>query len=364
MSRHAVVFGGPSPEHDISILTGLMAARTLHESGTEVRALYWTKTGDWYEVPVNAEAADFIEGVPKGSEELGFVAAPGAGWVAEGRLGRPKPLGVEAVVNACHGGPGEDGALQAALDIAGIRSSGPATWSASLAMDKLAFGAVMETAGLPTLPRRPIDEAVIPDFEGPYIAKPRFGGSSIGIEVVEDHATALALTKSSPHYVAGGVLEPFLEGADDLNISIRTWPELELSPIERPLRGGALYDYKEKYLSGGGLEGSRRELPADIPEELAERIRSLAATVARLTGVRGVSRLDFLHHGDALYVNEINNPPGSLSHYLWSAGGVTTPQLVRDLLEEADRGKGPGWTAVGADGMALRDAGSIAAKLG
>jgi D-alanine-D-alanine ligase len=364
MTRHAVVFGGPSPEHDISILTGLMAARTLVESGTEVRALYWTKTGDWYEVPVTSEAADFLQGVPRGSDELGFVAAPGAGWVAEGRLGKPKPLGVEAVLNACHGGPGEDGALQAAFDLAGIRSSGPATWAASLAMDKLAFGAVMETAGLPTLPRRPIDQAVVPDFDGPYIAKPRFGGSSIGIEVVDDHATALALAASSPHYTAGGVLEPYLDGADDLNVSIRTWPELQISPIERPLRGGALYDYKEKYLSGGGLEGSRRELPANIAEETAERIRDLATTVARLTGTRGVARLDFLWTGEDLYVNEINNPPGSLSHYLWAEAGVTTPELVRGLLEEAERGRGPGWTAVGADGTALRDAGSIAAKLG
>lgn len=364
MTRHAVVFGGPSPEHDISILTGLMAARTLSESGMDVRALYWTKTGDWYEVPVDSEAGDFLQGVPKGSSELGFVAAPGAGWVAEGRLGRPKALGIDTVLNACHGGPGEDGALQAAFDLAGIRASGPATWAASLAMDKLAFGAVMETAGLPTLPRRPIDASVVPDFEGPYIAKPRFGGSSIGIEVVADHATALALAGSSPHYANGGVLEPYLDGADDLNVSIRSWPELAVSPIERPLRGGALYDYKEKYLSGGGLEGSRRELPADIPADVAARIGELALVVARLTGTRGVARLDFLWTGTDLYVNEINNPPGSLSHYLWSEGGVSTPQLVRDLLEEAERGRGPGWTAVGADGTALRDAGSIAAKLG
>lgn len=364
MTRHAVVFGGPSPEHDISILTGLMAARTLVGAGSEVLALYWTKTGDWYEVDASAEAADFLEGVPRGARELGFVAAPGAGWVAEGRLGRPRPLGIETVINACHGGPGEDGALQAALDLAGIRASGPPTWSAALAMDKLAFGAVMAAGGLPTLPRVPIDEAVVPEGPGPFITKPRFGGSSIGIEVVEDHATALALAASSPHYRNGGVLEPYLEGADDLNVAIRTHPALETSPIERPLRGGALYDYREKYLSGGSLEGSRRELPADIPEEVAERIRDLAGTVARLTGVRGVSRLDFLWTGEDLYVNEINNPPGSLSHYLWSAGGVGTDRLLLDLLAEAEQVGGPGWTAAGADGTALRDAGSIAAKLG
>ena len=364
MSRHGVVFGGPSPEHDISILTGLMAARTLASLGIDVQCLYWTKTGAWYLVDAASEAVDFLEGVPRDAKELGFMASVGSGWVTGGRLGRPKPLGVDVVINACHGGPGEDGALQAAFDLAGIRASGPPAWSANLAMDKLAFGAVLASAGLPTVERRPLLAAVPPPGEGPFIVKPRFGGSSIGIEVVEDHVTALALAAASPHYAKGGVIEPFLEGASDLTVSVRTHPEVEVSPIERPLRAGALYDYKEKSLAGGGLEGSRRELPADIPADLAERIRSLARTVVELTGVRGVSRIDFLWTGRELFVNELNNPPGSLSNYLWAAGGVDTPRLVADLLDEAEHNPGPGWSALGADGMALHDAGSIAAKLG
>lgn len=362
MPRHAVVFGGPSPEHDISILTGLMAARTLADGGMDLAAVYWTKTGEWFEVDPRAEGADFVDGVPRGAKELRFEAVPGVGFVAGGRLGK-KPLGVEVVLNACHGRPGEDGTLQALLDSAGIRGTGPSVANQSLAMDKLAFGAAMAAAGLPVLSRQPLDPDVELDGSGPFIVKPRFGGSSIGIEVVDDHATALALLRTSPHMGLGGVVEPFVEGAEDLNVAVRAWPEFQLSPIERPLKAG-FYDYREKYLSGGGLAGSRRELPADIPDAQADRLRSLARTVARVAGVRGVARMDFLRIEGEIFVNEINNPPGSFSTYLWKEAGVTPLTLFTDMLDEAERGQGPGYTVAGADGSALRDAGSIAAKLG
>jgi D-alanine-D-alanine ligase len=362
MPRIAVVFGGPSPEHDISILTGLMAARTLVEGGVDLAAVYWTKTGEWFEVDPRAEGADFVDGVPRDAKELRFEAVPGAGFVSGGRLGR-KSLGVELVLNACHGRPGEDGTFQALLDSAGIRGTGPSVANQSLAMDKLAFGASMAAAGLPVLDRQPLDPDVKPEGDGPFIVKPRFGGSSIGIEIVEDHATAVALLRTSPHMSLGGVLEPFIEGAEDLNVAVRTWPVLQLSPIERPLKAG-FYGYREKYLSGGGLAGSRRELPADIPQGIADHLRQLAATVARVAGVRGVARMDFLLVDGEVFVNEINNPPGSFSTYLWREAGVAPITLFMDMLEEAERGEGPSYTVAGADGSALRDAGSIAAKLG
>src|SRR5690606_33142636 len=108
---------------------------------------------------------------------------------------------------ACHGGPGEDGTLQGLLDLAGLRYTGTGQAASALGMDKLAFGAAMAAAGLPTLPRTVVtagDESA-PDFDGPYIAKPRFGGSSIGIEVADDWSTVLALKKTSSYFDNGAV---------------------------------------------------------------------------------------------------------------------------------------------------------------
>src|SRR5439155_20540844 len=164
------------------------AARAL---GNAV-AVYWSTTGDFFEVDPGLEGADFLDGAPRKASPLRLVAG-------EGLLGKRRPLDLTALVNCCHGGPGEDGTLQAALDLAGVRYTGPTVAGAALGMDKLAFGAVVAAAGLPTLPRMALAPSAQPAFSGPYIVKPRFGGSSIGIEVVEDAATAAALLGSSPH---------------------------------------------------------------------------------------------------------------------------------------------------------------------
>lgn len=355
MPKPAVLFGGPSPEHDVSVLTGLQVAGVLGQA----TSVYWAKTGDLWEVASGLEAEAFAEGVPRRAGQLRLVAG-------EGLVGRRRPLDVSAVVNCCHGGPGEDGTVQAAMDLAGIAYTGPTLAGAALGMDKLAFGAVVAAAGLPCLPRSALVAGTAPPFPGPYIVKPRFGGSSIGIEVVEDGQTAQALLASSPHLRAGAVVEPFRPGSDDLNVAVRSWPEPQLSAVERPLRqaaSGPILGYRDKYVGGEGMASAPRELPASLPGALERRIREMAMAVATLAGVRGVARIDFLAEGDEVFVNEINTIPGSLARYLWVEPAVPFGRLVADLLDEAVRRPAFHWTTAGADGSVLRSAASIAAKL-
>ncbi len=363
-----VVFGGPSPEHDISVLTGLQAARALADRGADVVGLYWSKDGDWFRVEPSAEAGDFLGGPPKSADPVRLEVGSAGGFVAEGRLGRRSPLALDAVVNCCHGSPGEDGTLQALFDLAGVRSTGPSAAGAALGMDKLAFGAVIEAAGLPSLPRQALtaDDRPVP-FDAPYIVKPRFGGSSIGIEVVENLDTARALLSTSPHLREGATIEPYRLDAEDLNICVRTHPSVQLSAIERPLRGedGRIYTYAEKYLHGGaGMAAAPRELPADLLEELAEVIRDAARRIVDVALVRSVARIDFLRAGDAIFVNEINTIPGALGWYFWAHEGIPFGELLESMLDEAVQGPARTFSATGADGSALRSAGSIAGKLG
>jgi D-alanine-D-alanine ligase len=369
VGRLAVLYGGPSPEHDVSVLTGLQACRALHDAGREPLSIYWTKQGAFLLVDPALEAPAFLDGPPAGAEPLTLAVGPHGGFSAQGRLGRPRRLDLDAVVLCTHGGPGEDGTLQGVLDLAGVAYTGPSVPGAAIGMDKLAFTATMALEGVATLQRVALDAttASVP-FDPPFIAKPRFGGSSIGIRTAVDLATATALCRTNPHLAAGAVVEPFRPDLDDLQVAVRRYPALEVSPVERPTRaeGGEILGYTDKYVPGQGMAAAARELPAlGLAEGVEARLRHAAEVVATACLVRGIARVDFLCRDGELYVNEINTIPGSLSRHLLaeppcSRGFV---ELLDDLVAETQAVPTGRYLSVGADGTVLRSAGAIAAKL-
>lgn len=363
-----VLFGGPTPEHDISILTGLLALRELERTRRGAVGIYWTKTGAFLTVAPDVEAEAFLDGVPKGSSELVLRVGDAGGFFSTGsRLAKERRLELDAVVLCTHGGPGEDGSLQATLDLAGVKYSGPTVAGAAIGMDKWAFGAVIAHAGLPTLPRELLtSETTSLPFDAPYILKPRFGGSSIGIDVVADLETAKARLRTNAHFARGCVVEPFRQDLTDVQIALRTFPTLTLSSIEKPIRratSAEILDYRDKYVGGEGMVSAPRELPAVLAPGQAAQIEKMARTIAELASVRGVARIDFLINDDEIYVNEINTIPGSLSKHLFVDPPLAFSQLLTDLVAEAIERPTHSYSAAGADGLVLRSAGSIASKL-
>src|SRR5487761_2126169 len=342
-SSVAVIFGGPSPEHDVSILTGLLTCHELlvGRPRSEVVGLYWSKNGAFFEVDAALEASAFIDGVPASAAPVALTLGPDGGFSRrKGRLGGGREvLSVGAAIVCCHGSPGEDGSLQGALDLAGIAYAGPSAMGAALGMDKLATAGLLKAAGVSVLPRLLVTpESDEPGFPGPFILKPRFGGSSIGIEVVRDFATAKARVAVSVHLRRGAVLEPYREDLYDLQIAVRSWPQLELSAIERPVRlraGAEILDYSDKYVGGDGMHAAARELPARVSDEVASQLRHDARIAAAVMGVRGVARIDFLSDGRELYLNELNAIPGSLSRHLFVDPPRTFASLLGDLIAEA-----------------------------
>lgn len=368
----AVLFGGPSPEHEISILTGLQSERVLAAAGESVLPIYWAPAGGWYLVPPESEAKDYLEGVPTGSRAIDVRLGEKPGLFVRKRFGEDQ-LEPQAVLVTLHGGIGEGGGAAALFSLLGIPATGSSLFAGAVGMDKLAFGGLLGTAGIPSLPRELLSATREPSFAGPYIVKPRFGGSSIGIEIVDDIAAARAIGKASTHLRAGAVLEPYRPELADLNIAFRTFPQLEVTQLERPLRGVAsesgLYSYAEKYLSGGagseaGLTSAPRELPATVAPGVAERAAELAKQVAEVTGLTGIVRVDLLLDEAAgeLFVNEVNSIPGAMSLYLW-APQASAAQVLKDALVEARDKRFVLPTAGFGSGAALRAAGGIAGKL-
>lgn len=360
-----VVFGGLSAEHDISILTGLQCERVLRRDQVDVQCVYWDRAGNWNLVPASTEARDYLDGSPAKSTRLELVVGGGAeaGFYRKAGLGRKK-VEIGTALLALHGGAGEGGGVQALFELVGVPCTGSSSISAALGMDKLAFGALMAQGGVPTLPREILHPGFTPSFPGPYIVKPRSGGSSIGIEVIDDIDTGYALLKSSLHLRAGAVVEPYRRDLWDLNIAISTYPQFGTSLIERPLRqdSGAIYDYAGKYMGGGeGLNAAPRELPAQISAQLAERVRELAEKVAVLTGLDGICRIDFLTDGEQVFVNEVNSIPGAMSLYLWP--DTSPAELLLGMVAQAGTAQQRRATTSFEDGAALRAAGGIAGKL-
>ena len=369
-SSWAVVFGGPSPEHEISILTGLQSERVLTRAGESVVPLYWSPTGSWFVVPQGTEARDYLEGAPAGSKPVDIRLGGDLGLFLKGRL-RSERIEIDAALSCLHGGLGEGGGFAGLFALLGIPATGSTLYASALGMDKLAFGGLMLAAGIPSLPRAALLPDVEPGFDGPYIVKPRFGGSSIGIEIVEDLAAARALTRTSTHLRAGAVVEPFRRDLIDLNISFRTAPALEVSELERPLRAdaGGVYSYAEKYLAGqageqAGLSTAPREMPAQVPDAVTALAGELAAKVAAVTRLTGVVRVDFLYDPQSqdLYVNEVNSVPGAMSLYLWASRRPAAEVLVDALVEARDAGVPTVASGFGS-GAALRAAGGITGKL-
>lgn len=385
MSRVAICFGGPSPEHDISILTGLQATHCLAKLGDNPIALYWSRTGAWFEVPATSEGAQFADdapdGVPEGARPLELQTGTDGGFFAIGRRAKRSPLEISIVLNCCHGAPGEDGTLQAMFDLAGLRYSGPSHAGAALGIDKFAFTSVIRSAGLQSLPLWLLQDDLMltdttaPLAEGPLIVKPRFGGSSIGIEIVDDLETAKALAASAPTLADGAVVQQYQPDSVDLNLSLLAWPTLRLSAVERPLRSegathpsGDIYSYADKYLRGeAGMASAARELPAELPEPIEQALTDAAIAVAGITQVRSVSRLDFLWDRTddprGLLVNELNTIPGSLCWYFWTQQGISFGELLHNLVDETLALPERRFRTDGADGTALRSVTSISSKL-
>jgi D-alanine-D-alanine ligase len=236
-------------------------------------------------------------------------------------------------------------------------------------MDKLATSSLASARGIPAIDtvlwRPGIEMGELPP--PPWIAKPRFGGSSLGIEAdVSDTQTLADLARRGPA-ASGLIVQPFLKGWVDLNVAVRGYPEVSTSPIERPLKPetAAVYGYEDKYLRGEGMQSAPRELPAEIPGSIAGRITEMALSFAQVWGPTGAARVDFLWDGaDDIRLCEVNAIPGSWGAYLWAAAGVSRDQLLIGLVEEALAGPAsrPQWAA-SSTGSALRAAGTISSKL-
>jgi D-alanine-D-alanine ligase len=185
----------------------------------------------------------------------------------------------------------------------------------------------------------------------PVIVKPADSGSSVGIKAVHNREELKEATENAISYSKRIIVEHLVEQLKEINCSVLgNYYECEASVCEAPIRSGEILSYEDKYLGGGakggakggvkesrGMHSTVREIPARLPEQQTEFIRTKAVETFKALACDGVPRIDFMidEKDQQIYVNEINTIPGSLSFYLWEATGVGFDELVERLINIA-----------------------------
>ena len=327
--RVAVVAGGRSSEHEISLASARSVLAALDPARYDVTTVAIDRGGRW-----QLESGTREE-LPSGEESLAETLPVPTNGRAPAALGR-----VDVVLPILHGPFGEDGTVQGLLELADVAYVGPGVAASALCMDKDLFKAVMRDRGIPvtrnlTL-RRP-DEAFTNPFGYPVFVKPARLGSSVGITKAHDEAElrdAVALAFRHDEKV---LVEEFVEGTEVecgvLGNRDAPMPSVvgEIVPV-----GHEWYDFSSKYDEGG----ADIVVPARIPDETAERVQQLAVESFVATECEGMARVDFfVRPGGEVVVNELNTIPGftetSVYARLFEATGIPYEELLDRLIRLA-----------------------------
>ncbi|WP_283134179.1 D-alanine--D-alanine ligase family protein [Rhizohabitans arisaemae] len=358
--RVAVIFGGRSSEHAVSCLGAGSVLKVIDRAKYDVVPIGIAKDGRWV---LASEGQRYeLEGtvlptVDEAGAELALPSTPG-GLTVLTPGSPPRVLTkVDVVFPVMHGPFGEDGTIQGLLEMAGIRYVGSGVLASAVGMDKAFMKMVLAQAGLPVGPHLVVSERawrlerkrVVDDVDElgyPVFVKPARAGSSQGISKARDRGELEAAVEHAREHDPKVLIEKAIVGRE---IECAVLESLGDDPPETSIPGEVLvggdhefYDFDAKYIG----EDMTLVAPADIPAEVAEQVRGMAARAFAALGCEGLSRVDFFYTDSGeLILNEINTMPGftdaSIAPQLWAASGLPYPDLVDRLIQLAlDRPSG------------------------
>jgi len=370
--RIAVIFGGRSPEHDISVITGLQVLQAVDSDRYEAFPVYVTPQGEWLVGEALTQRSTYL---PGDRQQLGLrsvvpdVAARGSGRLIpreRGLFRQPPTIAFDVALPAFHGTTGEDGQMQGLLETADVPYTGMRTMASAVLMDKAATKRMLHGLDIPLLPQvvlpkpkqgllieRRVLEALVRGATFPAVVKPNHLGSSIGVAKVDDVEELAAVLPQIFRLDTAAVLEGYVPNLVEYNVAVSNFGgTLRTSAIERPKSTEELLDFRQKYMPTGGKvagksasQGSQgmlsltREINPTLPPEQEKNIRRWAEAAFTAVGGTGAPRIDFLGNAKTgeLWLNEVNPCPGSFGYFLWEAAAqpmLFTP-LISSLIEEA-----------------------------
>lgn len=339
-----VLAGGLSTERDVSFQTGGRVSKALRENGHQVILLdvfmgYSDKPEDLTGIFDRADEVSIqVEGIPEVAPDLAKIRAQRKDQ-SDNFFG-PNVIELcqmaDIVFLALHGENGENGKLQAAFDLLGIRYTGSGYLSSALAMDKSRAKQLFQMNRIPTpkgISLKKGDEACSAKALGlslPCVIKPCCGGSSIGVSIVQTEAEFAEALEEAFRWEDHLIIEEYVEGRE-FSVGVicnQALPVIEIAPVE------GFYDYKNKYKAGSAVE----TCPANLPEDISAQMQHYAEEVTRVLGLDTYSRMDFmLSSENEIFCLEANTLPGmtptSLLPQEAAAVGINFNQLCEKLIE-------------------------------
>ncbi len=359
----AIMFGGKSVEHEISVISALQAAENLDKEKYEAVYIYISKQGKMYtgEEIGKIESYKNMDALLKKSKQVILINEGGKVVMAEypqkRGFGKKRDTVIDVVLPIVHGTNVEDGTLQGYLKTLGVPFAGCDVLASAVGMDKHVMKLVFRDAGIPVLESKcflktefiddeqKVVSAVETTFGYPVICKPVNLGSSVGISKANNQAELVEALDLAFQFASTVLVERAITNLREINCAVLgDIYDAEASECEEPLNATDILSYEDKYLAGGkssggskGMASLSRKIPADITPEQRETIRTMAVKAFQALGGNGVARIDFMIDttDNAIYLNEINTIPGSLAFYLWSPIGVSYPQLLDRMIKLA-----------------------------
>lgn len=349
----AVLLGGPSAEHDVSLVSGRAIAGALDQRGHRVEGWLLDLAGSWWKLPTAAMDPAHPSTAYDAPRALGAEGPFSAGAALDQLRSRRRP---PVCWLALHGPFGEDGAVQALCESAGLAYTGSGVAASAVGMDKALFKRLVGALGMPIVPWLEVHardhardargvSARLGAFaeslpEGRLIVKPAGLGSSVGVSIVHRPHEAPELqdaVAAAFRYDDTLVVEACLAGPRELEAAVvgNDPGSLEIFGPGEVFPGHEFYDYTAKYEQGVSRTTNRPDLAGD----LGERVSGLAAQAYAAIGAEGFARVDFLLAGDRLYLSEINTIPGftpiSLFPALCAEGGYDFGAITERIMELA-----------------------------
>ena len=353
----AVIFGGRSAEHDVSIITAHMPIipSLLATGRFDVWPLYIAKDGSWYSDQTMNDLAYFkqnnFEAFLAKQKKIRILFDNGLKIMWPGI--RSKTIHIDIAFPVMHGTFGEDGSLMGLLRMAGIPFVGCDIFASAVAMDKVLTKQVLAIESIPVVPyvwftkydweqKKDIWKEKTSHLQWPVFVKPVHLGSSIAITKVKEILGLENAVEVALHYDDKVLVEESVENLIEVTLPIMGNEEVQLAGIERPLNKTEFFDFHDKYLSGGkktgGVNNQYSEIPAHIDPELARQVEELGKRTYHALGCSGIARIDFLIDDKTkkVFVNEANPLPGSLYHHNWKKIGISDVELVTKLVALAE----------------------------